>query len=128
MLARFTLATPFFQALSGLAVPAGILIGIFVSVPIWVAMLSWLPAIPAFLVLAFELAALHDFGQQYQLRVRSIHYVKLIIGTPFYQVVLMGAALRSVWRETTGRKDWELTRHVGAHLVAPAHTSPMSTV
>jgi len=127
-LARFTLATPFFQSLSGLAVPAGIMIGIFVNVPIEVAMLSWLPAVPAFLVLAFEIAALHDFGRQYRLNVRFIHYVKLIIGTPFYQVVLMGAALRSVWRETTGRKDWELTRHVGAHLVAPNRTSPMSTV
>jgi len=129
-LARFTLATPFFQSLSGLAVPVGILIGIFVSVPIWVAMISWLPAVPAFLVLAFEIAALHDFGREYQLRVKAIHYVKLIIGTPFYQVVLMGAALRAVWRELTGRNDWELTRHVGAHLVAPAptSTSPMQTV
>ena len=129
-LARFTLATPFFQSLSGLAVPAGILIGIFVNVPIWVAMISWLPAVPAFLVLAFEIAALHDFGREYQLRVKAIHYVKLIIGTPFYQVVLMGAALRAVWRELTGRNDWELTRHVGAHLVAPAptSTSPMQTV
>jgi glycosyltransferase XagB len=123
MLARFTLATPFFAALSGLAVPLGIGIGVFVSVPIVVAMISWLPVVPAFLVLAFEVAALRDFGKQYNLRVRFIHYVKLVIGTPFYQVTLMAAALRAVWRETTGRKDWELTRHVGAHLVAPAQTS-----
>ncbi len=129
MLARFTLATPFFQALSGLALPAAILIGIFVNVPIEVAMLSWLPAVPALLVLAFEIAALHDFGRQYQFNIGFIYYVKLIIGTPFYMVILMGAALRSVWRESTGRKDWELTRHVGAHLVAPApSTSPMQTV
>jgi len=123
MLARFTLATPFFAAMSGLAVPIGIGIGVFVDVPIVIAMVSWLPVVPAFLVLAFEVAALRDFGKQYNLNVRFIHYVKLVIGTPFYQVTLMAAALRAVWRETTGRKDWELTRHVGAHLVAPAHTS-----
>jgi glycosyltransferase XagB len=126
-LARFTLSTPFFQALSGLAVPAGIGIGIFVNVPIVVAMISWLPAVPAFLVLAFEIAALRDFGKEYALRVRLIHYVKLIVGTPFYQVLLMAAALRAAWREITGRKDWELTRHVGAHLAAPAPASATTT-
>jgi glycosyltransferase XagB len=127
-LARFTLGTPFFQALSGLAVPIGIAIGIFVSVPIEIAMISWLPAVPAFLVLAFEIAALRDFGKEYALNVRLIHYLKLIIGTPFYQVLLMAAALRAVWREATGRKDWELTRHVGAHLVTPAPSSATTSV
>ena len=128
LLARFTLSTPFFQALSGLAVPIGIGIGVFTNVPIAVAMISWLPVVPALLVLAFEIAALRDFGTEYGLRVRLIHYVKLIIGTPFYQVLLMAAALRAVWREITGRKDWELTRHVGAHLATPAHTSANTTV
>jgi cellulose synthase/poly-beta-1,6-N-acetylglucosamine synthase-like glycosyltransferase len=127
-LARFTLGTPFFQALSGLAVPIGIAIGVFVSVPIEIAMISWLPAVPAFLVLAFEIAALRDFGKEYALNVRFIDYVKLIIGTPFYQILLMGAAIRAVWRESTGRKDWELTRHVGAHLAAPAPTSATTSV
>jgi glycosyltransferase XagB len=63
--------------------------------------------------------ALHEFGKQYELPVRLIHYVKLIAGSPFYQLILMGAALRAVWRESTGRNDWELTRHVGAHLSPP---------
>ena len=35
----------------------------------------------------------------------------------------MFAALRASWREFRGRKEWELTKHVGAHLVAPAPTS-----
>jgi hypothetical protein len=44
--------------------------------------------------------------------------VKLIVGGPFYQVLLAGAAVRAVWREQRGRNDWELTSHVGAHLTA----------
>ena len=55
-------------------------------------------------------------------------YLKLIIGTPFYQVLLMFAALRASWREFRGRKEWELTKHVGAHLVAPAPTSAPTRV
>ncbi|OLE25763.1 MAG: hypothetical protein AUG49_09960 [Catenulispora sp. 13_1_20CM_3_70_7] len=64
----------------------------------------------------FEAVGLHDFGRQYQLPVKPRHYAKLIIGGPFYQLILAWAALRAVWREARGRKDWELTKHVGAHL------------
>lgn len=116
MLARYTLATPFLQAFAGLAIPVGIAIGVFLKVPITVALISFLPALPTLAVLAFEMAALHDFSRQYQLRIGWVHYLKLIVGSPFYQVVLLAAALRAVWRESTGRNDWELTRHVGAHL------------
>jgi cellulose synthase/poly-beta-1,6-N-acetylglucosamine synthase-like glycosyltransferase len=134
-LARFTLSTPFFQAASGIAVPLGIAIGVFIKVPMPIAMISWLPAVPALLVLAFEIAALRDFGKEYfgketgqEHKVGFSTYLKLIIGTPFFQVLLMFAALRAVWREFRGRKDWELTKHVGAHLVAPAPTQVTTTV
>jgi len=116
MLAFFTLATPFLQAFAGFAIPVGIAIAIFLRVPIVVAMISFLPAIPTIGILAFETVGLHDFARQYGLHVRFIHYLKLIIGAPFYQIILMAAAVRAVWREGTGRRDWELTRHVGAHL------------
>jgi hypothetical protein len=66
---------------------------------------------------AFEAVGLHDFGKQYGLRIKPSHYAKLILGGPFYQLILAGAALRAVWREARGRNDWELTRHTGAHLV-----------
>ena len=119
MLARYTLATPFLQAFAGIAIPIGIGIGLFLPVPITVALISFLPALPTLAVFAFEVVALHDFGQQYQLRIGWIHYLKLIVGGPLYQVVLLAAALRAVWRESVGRGDWELTRHVGAHLPQP---------
>jgi glycosyltransferase XagB len=135
-LARFTLSTPFYQAASGLAVPIGIAIGVFVKVPMVVAMISWMPAIPAFLVLAFEVAALRDFGKEYfgkdradqTHRVRATHYLKLIVSMPFFQILLMFAALRAVWRELRGRTNWELTEHVGAHLSVAASTSATTSV
>jgi glycosyltransferase XagB len=119
LLAGFTLATPFLQAFAAVAVPTGIGIGVLARLPVVVALISFLPALPTLAVLAFEVVALHEFGKQYELPVRLIHYVKLIAGSPFYQLILMGAALRAVWRESTGRNDWELTRHVGAHLSPP---------
>ena len=101
-----------------------------------VAMISWLPAVPMFLVLAFEIAALRDFGKEYygkeqpdqSHKVGFGTYVTLVIGMPFFQIVLMFAALRAVWRELRGHRDWELTKHVGAHLAAPAPTSATTSI
>jgi hypothetical protein len=55
------------------------------------------------------------------LRIRWDDYARLIIGAFPYALVLAAAALRAVWREYTGKRNWELTSHVGAHLSsAPA--------
>ncbi|MGC0313799.1 cellulose synthase/poly-beta-1,6-N-acetylglucosamine synthase-like glycosyltransferase [Kitasatospora acidiphila] len=123
MLARYTLATPFVQAFSGLLILVGVAVALFSSVPDLVALISFSPLIPMVAMFAFEAVGLHDFGKQYQLTIKPSHYVKLIIGGPFYQLILAGAAIRAVWRELRGRKDWELTRHVGAHLGVEAGTA-----
>jgi cellulose synthase/poly-beta-1,6-N-acetylglucosamine synthase-like glycosyltransferase len=116
MLARYTLVTPFIQALSGLALLAGVVLAFVAKVPVVVALVSFSPLVPMAAMTAFEVVGLHDFGKQYQLKVKFSHYAKLLLGAPFYQLILAGAALRAVWREMRGRKDWELTRHIGAHL------------
>ncbi|MFE4722646.1 glycosyltransferase family 2 protein, partial [Streptomyces sp. NPDC056728] len=116
MLARYTLMTPFFQAFTGVIIPINIWVALFVDVPVGITVVTFLPALTATVTFVFEIVGLHDFGRQYALRVRLVHYVKLIVGGPFYQLLLAGAATRAVWREQRGRNDWELTRHVGAHL------------
>jgi len=119
MLAHWTLSSPFLQALSGVAIPVGVYVALFVEVPVLVALITFLPAIPLLATLAFEIAGLHEFGREYGLRVRPWHYLKLVLGSPVYSLVLAAAALRAVWRESKGHSDWELTRHVGAHLGEP---------
>jgi cellulose synthase/poly-beta-1,6-N-acetylglucosamine synthase-like glycosyltransferase len=123
MLARYTLVTPFIQALSGVMILSGIAIAFLAQVNVVWALVSFSPVIPMAATSAFEVVGLHDFGKQYELRIRFTHYVKLIIGGPFYQLILAGAALRAVWRELRGRKDWELTKHVGAHLLRDAEAT-----
>ena len=117
MLARYTLVTPFMQALSGVMIVIGIGVAFFAHVSIVVALISFSPVIPMTATAAFEAVGLHDFGQQYGLPVKFPDYVKLIVGSPFYQLILTAAALRAVWREFRGESDWELTQHVGAHLI-----------
>ncbi|MFG3495176.1 glycosyltransferase [Streptomyces sp. NPDC047928] len=117
MLARYTLMTPFMQAFTGVVIPLNVAVALFLDVPIGIAVVTFLPMLTALVTFVFEVVGLHDFGTQYGLRVRFGHYVKLIVGGPFYQLLLAGAAVRAVWREQRGRSDWELTSHVGAHLV-----------
>ncbi|MFC5720168.1 glycosyltransferase [Streptomyces gamaensis] len=116
MLARHTLMTPFMQAFTGVVIPLNVLVALVLHVPVHIAVLTFLPAVTAFVTFVFEVVGLHDFGAQYGLRVRFVHYVKLVVGGPFYQLLLAVAAIRAVWREQRGRGEWELTRHVGAHL------------
>jgi cellulose synthase/poly-beta-1,6-N-acetylglucosamine synthase-like glycosyltransferase len=119
MLARWTLVTPFAQAFTGLLIPLDVLVALIGHVPTAIALVSFLPVLPTLGTFAFETVALHEFGRLYKLRVRVLDYVKLIVGGPFYQVLLAVAALRAVWRDQRGEGGWELTQHVGAHLEGP---------
>ncbi|NBM15034.1 glycosyltransferase [Streptomyces sp. GC420] len=121
LLARYTLMTPFMQAFTGVIIPLNVFIALFLDVPVGIAIITFLPLITAMVTFVFEIVGLHDFGKQYGLRVRFVHYLKLIAGGPFYQLLLAGAAIRAVWREQRGRNEWELTSHVGAHL---SHETP----
>ncbi|WP_240670559.1 glycosyltransferase [Actinoplanes solisilvae] len=120
MLARYTLTSPFLQAFSGVVIPVGVAVAIWAQLPVFVALITFLPVLPMAATLMFQIVGLHDFGRQYDLRVRWHHYAKLVLGTFPYALVLSTAALRAVWREHTGRRNWELTAHVGAHLPAEA--------
>jgi cellulose synthase/poly-beta-1,6-N-acetylglucosamine synthase-like glycosyltransferase len=116
LLARYTLTSPFVQAFSGVVIPVGIFIAIFGNVSAPVALLTFLPLVPMFANLVFQVIGLRDFGKQYEVRIRAWHYVRLVVGAFPYMLVLTIAALRAAAREYSGRRNWELTRHVGAHL------------
>jgi hypothetical protein len=116
MLARYTLTQPFVQAFSGVVIPIGVGIAIWAELPVLVALITFLPVLPMAAMLMFQVVGLRDFGIEYGLRIRWHHYARLVLGALPYAVVLAVAALRAVWREYTGRRNWELTAHVGAHL------------
>lgn len=118
MLARYTLTGPFAQAFSGIALPIGVAVALFEHVSALVALLTFLPVLPMAASVVFQVVGLRDFGKQYRVRIRAWHYVRLVVGAFPYMLVLTAAALRAAWREYTGRRNWELTRHVGAHLGA----------
>lgn len=130
MLARFTLAMPFLQAIAGVAIPVSLASMVWLRVPIGVALLAFLPAVPTIATVAFEVAGLRDFCRLYFVRARPSDYLRLLGGTLLYQVVLALAAVRAVVREAAGVRGWEKTAHTGAHrrevidLTTPSVTVP----
>jgi cellulose synthase/poly-beta-1,6-N-acetylglucosamine synthase-like glycosyltransferase len=120
MLARYTLAQPFLQAFAGIAIPFAIVSAIVGRVPVAIALLSFLPALPTLAMVAFELVGLREFCRIYYVRPRPRDYLRLVLGTPLYQVMLAIAACRAVLREARGERGWEKTAHSGAHRSAGA--------
>jgi cellulose synthase/poly-beta-1,6-N-acetylglucosamine synthase-like glycosyltransferase len=122
-LARYTLAQPFLQAFSGIAIPFAIACAVLVKVPVGIALLAFIPALPTLAMLAFEVVGLRDFCRVYYIRPRLRDYLRLLIGAPFYQVVLAVAAQRAVYRELRGQRGWEKTAHHGTHRTAAERSS-----
>jgi len=126
-LARFTLAMPFLQAFTGVMIPISVVLMLTAEVPTAVALVTFLPLVPTLLTLAVEAAGLDEFGRSYGVKIRVRDYVRLVLGTFPYQVVLAAAALRSVYRQLRRDSSWEKTAHSNVHrehVPAPAAPAP----
>ncbi len=118
-LARYTLASPFLQAFTGVMIPVSVYLMVAVKVPTWVVLLTLVPLVPALMTLVVEACGFADFCRAYGVRGRPRDYVALVLGAFPYQLLLAFAALRAVVRELRGDASWEKTEHAGAHR-APA--------
>ncbi len=114
-LARYTLTMPFLQALTGVLVPVSLLMIVFLDLPVWVALVTYIPLIPTLVTLFVELVGFHEFCGLYGIRARARDYLRLVLGTVPYQVLLSFAAVRAVVRELRGDGSWEKTSHANAH-------------
>jgi len=114
-LARYTLSMPFLQGLTGVLIPLSIVAIVALRMPEILVLLSFVPALITLLTVAVQAAGLRDFCHNYGSRARFRDYVRLVVGTPFYLILLSFAALRAVAREMFGHRSWEKTAHVGAH-------------
>jgi cellulose synthase/poly-beta-1,6-N-acetylglucosamine synthase-like glycosyltransferase len=115
LLAGYVLATPFLQALSALLLPLSIATILLLKAPIAIAMLMYAPFLPIFVALVTQLIGLREFSRAYQRKARLRHYAFLVAGAPFYQWVLMAAALWAAVQHFQGNTTWHKTAHAGDH-------------
>lgn len=123
LLARYTLLTPFLQALTGLLVPVSLGLMWFASTPTVVTLVAFVPLLMVVASTVVEVVALNDFAHSFGVPVRVRDYVRLVLGALPYQWVLAAAAVRAAWREVRNERGWEKTEHTNAHRGAGAEST-----
>lgn len=120
LLARYTLAMPFLQAVAGLLIPISLVTMVSLKAPVLLVLLFFVPLVPTLATVAVEAAGLQEFSRAYYgTRAGARDHLRLVLGTFFYQLLLAAAATRAVARELRGSRGWEKTAHVGAHRTEP---------
>ncbi len=119
MMARYLLAMPFMQAFAGALVPLSLVTMVLVKAPVMFVLFSFLPMIPTLATLVVEIVGLAEFNRMFDLKVRLRDYLKLVVGSVPYQLLLAYAAIRASARELRGQRNWEKTEHIGAHRSDP---------
>lgn len=117
-LAFFTIFYPIFQSFATLLWPAAIVIILFIDIPVFFALVTYLPVYSLILLYVVNVVLLWEFTRLYQLPFRpSAPLVMAITFLPF-QWVLGLSSIRAMIREALGHKNWEKTFHPGAHRQA----------
>ncbi|ELT45936.1 glycosyl transferase family protein [Arthrobacter nitrophenolicus] len=114
--AWWTLMQQHFMAFAGLCIPLSILTAIFGKFPIPITLLTFVPLVPAVAAVAFDVCMLREFGRDHGYRIRFYDHLRLVLGTPFYQVLLAYSALRALVKFRQSDFAWEKTMHAGSHL------------
>jgi len=117
LLACYALTLPELQAFFALMVPISLVMFLFVKLPLWIAMLTFLPLYCFILTVFIDLAGLHEFLKAHN-RTWSWREAMIMIVAFFpYQWLLSFGAIRAIIRYIRGRTNWEKTAHIGQHRV-----------
>ncbi len=122
LLAAYTLAQPFIQAVVSLLWPVSVAMICLAKLPVPLAMLTVVPLYALALQFLVNLAGLLDFAHAYDQHLRLKDLVIFTMGFVPYQMILGFSAVRAVYREVRGASNWEKTEHIGAHRVRMAAT------
>jgi len=114
-LAFYVLTLPELQAFFALMVPTSLVMFFFVKLPLWFAMLTFLPLYCFALTAFIDLAGLHEFLKVHKRRWSWREAMIMVLAFLPYQWILSIGAIRAVFRSIQGRSNWEKTAHLGQH-------------
>jgi len=115
MLALYVLILPEVQAFFTIMIPISILMFFLVKMPVWMAILTFLPLYCLIFSVFVSLAGLHEFVKVHHRPWKWSEAFTLLLAFIPYQLLLGIGALRAVWRQIRGSTNWEKTAHVGQH-------------
>lgn len=112
----WTLIQQFAMALAGVLLPVAFVTAVAVSLPEGIVILTYVPLIPLLLTVVFEILVLREFGRDMNFKIGLRDYVLLVVSTPFYQAMLLYAAMAAAVKFRRRNFSWDKTPHTGAHL------------
>jgi cellulose synthase/poly-beta-1,6-N-acetylglucosamine synthase-like glycosyltransferase len=115
ILAFYVLTLPELQAFFALMMPVSLLMFFFVKLPLWFALLTFMPFYCFILTAFIDLAGLHEFLKAHKRKWSWREALVLVLAFFPYQWLLTLGALRAIFRYMQGRSNWEKTVHVGQH-------------
>src|SRR5579875_3270671 len=115
MLALYVLILPEVQAFFALMLPVSVLMFFFVKLPVWMAILTFMPFYCFVFTLFLSVAGLHEFVKVHHRKWKWSEALTLIVAFLPYQILLGIGAIRAVLRQIQGASDWEETAHIGQH-------------
>jgi cellulose synthase/poly-beta-1,6-N-acetylglucosamine synthase-like glycosyltransferase len=115
MLALYVLLLPELQAFFTILIPISILMFFLVKMPVWMAILTFLPLYCLVFSVFISLAGLHEFVKVHHRKWKWSEAFTLLLAFIPYQLLLGIGAVRAVWRHLRGASNWEKTAHIGQH-------------
>lgn len=115
LLGLYTLSYPLVQALLTLLWPLTILAVLWLKLPVWAALISFLPLYSLGFQFLVTLAGAVKFARDYGFKVPLWLPLAMAISYLPFQWLLGISAIRAVYRELRRQQDWEKTAHLGAH-------------
>ncbi len=115
LLAFYVLIMPEMQAFFALLIPVSLIMFFFVKLPLWLAMMTFLPLYCFVLDIFVDVAGLHEFLKAHNRPWKWLEAAYIMLTFFFYQLILSFGALRAVFRYVQGATNWEKTAHIGQH-------------
>ncbi len=114
-LAAYILTTPFLQGIFALMLPISIFMIVFVKLPVFLAMLTFIPLYGFGLQACIDMVGLIEFMQSHGQEISIRVLLTAAIGYFPYQWLLAFSAVRAIVRHLRNQTNWEKTAHLGAH-------------
>jgi cellulose synthase/poly-beta-1,6-N-acetylglucosamine synthase-like glycosyltransferase len=115
LLAFYVLTLPELQAFFALFVPVSLAMFFFVKLPIWLALMTFLPLYCFVLTVFIDMAGLQEFLKAHKRKWSWREALVMVLAFFPYQCLLGFGALRAVFRYIKGASNWEKTAHIGQH-------------
>ena len=121
LLALYVLILPEVQSFFALMLPISVALFFFAKLPVWMALLTFMPLYCFILQVFIDLAGLHEFVKVHGRPWRWREAFMQVLAFFPYQILLGIGAMRAVIRAIQGATNWEKTAHIGQHRgnVAP---------